>query len=86
MANGRRFLRPVRIPIPPHPHEEPHVVTQTGGSPFSSGRPRARPLGSCGLETRLTAGREHDDLCRALRLLGASRHPDQVEVHLVSFL
>ena len=86
MANGRRFLRPVRIPIPPHPHEEPQAVTQTGGSSFSSGRPRARPLGSCGLETRLTAGREHDDLCRALRLLGASRHPDQVEVHLVSFL
>jgi hypothetical protein len=32
MASGRRFLRPVRIPIPPHPHEEPQVVTQTGGS------------------------------------------------------
>jgi hypothetical protein len=32
MASGRRFLRPVRIPIPPHPHEEPQAVTQAGGS------------------------------------------------------
>jgi hypothetical protein len=76
----------VRIPIPPHPHEEPQAVKQAGGSSFSSGRPRARPLGSYGLETCLTAGLEHDDLCRALRLLGASCHPDQVEVHLLSFL
>ncbi len=32
MASGRRFLRPVRIPVPPHPHEKPQAVTQAGGS------------------------------------------------------
>jgi hypothetical protein len=32
MASGRRFLRPVRMPVPPHPHEEPQAVVQTGGS------------------------------------------------------
>jgi hypothetical protein len=32
MASGRRFLRPVRMPVPPHPHEEPQAVLQAGGS------------------------------------------------------
>jgi hypothetical protein len=32
MACGRWLLRPVRLPIPPHPHEEPQAVRQAGGS------------------------------------------------------
>jgi hypothetical protein len=86
MASGRRFLRPVRMPVPPHPHEEPQAVKQGGRLVVSSGRPRGLPLGPCGLEPRLAAGLEHHDLCRALRLLGACRDPDEVQLHFLSSL
>ena len=58
-------------------------MTQAGGSVVSSGRAWAGPLAPCGLEARLAAGLEHDDLCRARRLLGAGRDPNEVQVHLV---
>jgi hypothetical protein len=52
----------------------------------SSGRPRGLPLRSRGLEARLSAGLEHHDLGRAVRLLRTCRDPDEVQVHLVSSL
>jgi hypothetical protein len=48
MASGRRLLRPVRIPVPPHPHDEPptgHAVD--GSSPYAAGRGRSRSCRCC---------------------------------------
>ena len=77
----RRLLRPVHIPVPPHPHEEPQARAAERAARRSRGRPRGLPLGSCRLETRLAADLELDDLGRARCLLGACRDPDEVLVH-----
>jgi hypothetical protein len=78
----RRLLKPVRIPVPPHPHEEPQARAAERAARRSRGRPRGLPLESCRLETRLAADLELDDLGRARCLLGACRDPDEVQVHL----
>jgi hypothetical protein len=80
----RRLLRPVRIPVPPHPqvNEPPAHACRAGGSLGSCSRPRLRPLGSCRLEARLAADLQLDDLGGARHRLGPSRDPDEVEMHL----
>ena len=69
MACGRRLLRPVRIPIPPHPRDGWWCGSRGARGSRLSGR--SWPLGPYGLESRLAAALEHDDLGRLLRLLGA---------------
>jgi hypothetical protein len=85
----RRLLRPVRIPVPPHPHGskrngEPQAHTAERAARRSRGRPRRRPLRSCALETRLPANLELDDLGGARHRLGPCRDPYEVQVHLAS--
>src|SRR5262245_6577532 len=84
MACGRRLLRPVRLPVPPHPqvNEPPAHTRRAGGSLGSCSRPRLRPIGACGLEARLAANVELHDLGRPRRL--RPRHDtDQMPGHLV---
>src|SRR6058998_1805510 len=78
----RRLLRPVRIPVPPHPHEEPQARAAERAARRSRGRPRRRPLRSCALETCLAANLKLDDLGRARHRLGPCRDPYEVEMHL----
>src|SRR5918999_3541616 len=84
MACGRRLLRPVRIPVPPHPqgNEPPAHACRAGGSFGSCSRPRTRQLGTCSLEARLATGVELHDLGRTEHRLGPGRDAYQVEVHL----
>jgi hypothetical protein len=79
----RRLLRPVRIPVPPHPRGRaagPHA--QSGRLARSCSRPRTRPLGPCSLEAGLATRLELDDLGRTRHLLGPWRDPYEVEMHL----
>ena len=72
MASGRRFLRPVRIPIPPHPHER-----AAGRERKRAARRLTRPAaGGCRFDREracksapLDRQSEHHDLGRAVRLL-----------------
>ena len=49
MTCGRRFLRPVRLPVPPHPRGAPRRTRLRG----LRGTPWRLPLGGCRLEARL---------------------------------
>ncbi len=78
----RRLLRPVRIPVPPHPHESRRLVLQSVRLVVSRGRPRALPLAPCRLEPRLATDLELHDLGGTRYRLGACRDPYEVEMHL----
>src|SRR5436189_678672 len=45
----RRLLRPVRIPVPPHPHDEPQARAAERAARRSRSRPWALPLAPCRL-------------------------------------
>jgi hypothetical protein len=79
---GRRLLRPVRIPVPPHPHDESHARAAECAARRSRGRPRRRPLRPCPLEPRFAANLELYDFGRTRHWLGACRDPYEVEMHL----
>jgi hypothetical protein len=80
---SRRFLRPVRQPSAPHPHEEPQARAAERAARRSCRRPRSRPVATRSL-TRLPTRVELHDLGGTRGRLRQCRDPNEMEMHLAS--
>ena len=79
MGVARRCLRPVVLPVAPHPYEG----LRHGAARRSCSRPRGLPQVTCHVETRLAACLELHDLRRAHRHI-ACRAPDTYRCRCIS--